>query len=76
MSTEKGDKARKLLAALGEIDDFFLDEAETADIATRAAARRRVVQYSALGAGVAASLGIALTCLVIRAKGKRLLYQE
>ena len=56
----------RLLNCIGEIDDLFLEEAETADIAQiRRAKRRRIVKYSA-AAGLAASIGIALTFFVLR----------
>jgi len=66
MSVDKIGGATRLLNALGEIDDSFLDEAEVEDIAHRIAARRRVVQYSAVGA--AASLGIAVAVWFLRPK--------
>ena len=68
MNMDKSAGAERLLTACGEMDDSLLDEAETADIASRVAARRRVVQYSALGAGAAASIGIAVACLLLRPK--------
>ena len=69
MSIDKAGKAKRLLASFGGIDDFFLEEAESADIvSTTKAARKRVVQYSALGAGVAASLSIVAAVLVSRPK--------
>ena len=62
------EKAKSLLLSIGEIDDLFLEEAESADIAsfeaTRTAARKRIVRYSTLAA--TASIGIAVTCFVLR----------
>jgi hypothetical protein len=51
--------AEKLLDCIGGIDDFYLAEAETADIAiTKAAKRKRLVKYSF--AGLAVSVGLAV----------------
>jgi len=49
----------KLLDSVGQIEDFFLEEAETADLAhAKAVRRKRVVKYGAYGAaGVAVSVG-------------------
>jgi len=70
MSADQRDKAKRLLAVLGSMDDSFLDEAESVDIASVRAARRRVIQYSALGVGVgaAASIGIAVAVRLLRPK--------
>jgi len=70
MNTDQRDKAKRLLAAFGELDDSFLDEAESADIASVRATRKRVIQYSALGVGVgaAASIGIAVAVRLLRPK--------
>jgi len=49
----------RLFDSIGGIEDFFLEEAETADISCMKAARRkRIAKYSAYGAaGVAVSAG-------------------
>ena len=58
----------RLLDCIGEIDDLFLEEAETADIASiRRTKRKRIVKYSA-AAGLAASLGIAVTYFALKAR--------
>ena len=71
MITEKQNKAERLFALLGNIDDALLNEAETADIAAKTASRKRAIQYSAIGAGAAASVGVAITCLVLRSRRAR-----
>jgi len=49
----------KLLDCIGEIDDFFLAEAETADVLMiKTAKRKRIVKYSI--AGLAVSVGLAV----------------
>jgi len=49
----------KLLDCIGDIDDFFLVEAETADVTTAKVARRkRIVKYSV--AGLVVSVGLAM----------------
>jgi len=54
-------KAENLLISIGDIDDYFLYEAETADVATlKRARRKRIVKYSVAGAGIAVSVGIAM----------------
>ena len=52
----------RLFHRLGEIEDCFLEEAETADIASAKAVRRRqMVKYGAFGAvGLAVSAGMAV----------------
>lgn len=58
----------RLLDCIGEIDDLFLEEAETADIVCiRRTKRKRIVKYSA-AAGLAASFGIAVTYFVLRSR--------
>jgi len=48
----------KLLECIGNIDDFFLTEAETADVAqVKIAKRKRIIKYSV--AGLAVSVGLA-----------------
>ena len=49
----------RLLDYIGEVDDYFLEEAETANIAQRKTAKRkRMIKYGAFGAaGVAVSVG-------------------
>jgi len=66
MSIDKSDREKRLFDSIGEVDDCFLDEAETADIASQLAARRRRAQYGAVGA--AASLGIAVAVWFLRPK--------
>ena len=49
----------KLLDCIGNIDDFFLVEAETADVTTaRAVRRKRIIKYSV--AGLVVSVGLAM----------------
>ena len=49
----------KFFDCIGDIDDSFLTEAETADVATvKAAKRKRIVKYSV--AGIAVSVGLAV----------------
>ena len=61
-------RAKKLLISLGEISDTLIEEANSAGIAARVATRKRIVKYSAIGAGAAASVGVAVTCLVLYSK--------
>ena len=50
----------RLLDCIGGIEDLFLQEAETADLAgIRLIKRKRVVKYSA-AAGLAVSVGVAV----------------
>jgi len=78
MSTDTLEKAKRLFAALGEMQDSFLEETVSADIAAQTAARKRIIQYSALGVGVgaAASFGIAVTCLLLRSSRAKLEKEE
>ena len=48
----------KLLDCIGEIEDLFLEEAETADVVRIKAVKRKRMAYSA--AGIAVSVGIAI----------------
>ena len=50
----------RLLDCIGDMEDFFLEEAETADIVHQKATRRkRIAKYGAYGAaGLAVSLGM------------------
>ena len=49
----------KLLDCIGSIDDFFLIEAETADVTSaKVAKRKRIVKYSV--AGLIVSVGLAM----------------
>ena len=66
MSIGKTIKAARLLACIGEIDDSFLEEAESADIASGIAAHSRFVRYGKLAA--AASFGIAVTYWLLRSR--------
>ena len=52
----------RLLTCIGEIDNFFLEEAESADIIRAKSDRHmRIAKYSAYGAaGLAVSVGIGL----------------
>jgi len=54
--------AENIFDALNDIDDFFLHEAETANVsAVKAARRKRIVTYSVAGAaGLAVSVGLAM----------------
>jgi len=55
----------RLLEAIGEIDDVFLFEAETADVTSaKVAKRKRIVKYSV--AGLAVSAGIAMVYLTLK----------
>jgi len=52
--------AQRLLDCIGEIDDFFLAEAETADISmVKTAKRKRIVKYSIAGFAVSVGLAVA-----------------
>ena len=52
-------QTEKLLHSIGDIDDYFLYEAETADITTvKRARRKRIIKYSVTG--VAVSVGLAM----------------
>ena len=54
--------AEKLLDCIGEIDDFFLYEVETANVAVeKAIKRKRIVKYSVAGIAMSAvSVGLAI----------------
>jgi len=55
----------RLLEAIGEIDDVFLFEAETADVTSaKVAKRKRIVKFSV--AGLAVSAGIAMVYLTLK----------
>ncbi|MCL2224775.1 MAG: hypothetical protein FWB96_07400 [Defluviitaleaceae bacterium] len=56
--------AKKLLFCIGEINDLFLEEAET--FAPEKTSRKRIAKYGALAA--AAAFGIAVTYKFIRTK--------
>jgi len=62
----------RLLESIGQIEDFFLEEAAVADIAqTKSAKRKRIAKYGAYGAagalaGVAVSFGVAATLLRLK----------
>jgi len=62
----------RLLESIGQIEDLFLEEAETADIArTKRTKRKQIAKYGAYGAagvaaGVAVSFGMAAALLRIR----------
>jgi len=48
----------RLLHSIGDIEDFFLEEAATADVAiSKIAKRKKIAKYSA--AGLAVSVGVA-----------------
>ena len=59
-------KAQKLLEHIGQIDDYFIEEAEAADtaIASDEASRKRLVRYGAL----TAAFGLAVTYWWVRSK--------
>jgi len=55
----------RLLDCIGEIEDFFITEADTAEIAIQKAnKRKKIVKYSA--AGLAVSAAVAVAFLVFR----------
>ena len=58
----------RFLDSIGEIEDFFLEEAETVDIAYEKASRRkRLVKYGAYGAaGIAVSVGAVAAYWMLR----------
>ena len=62
--------AERLLDCIGGIDDFFLAEAETTDIAEmKARKRKKAVKYGVAGvAGLAVSVGIAVAYWKLGAK--------
>ena len=67
MNTDRTNKATRLLFCLGDINDYFLEEAETADLASIiASSHKRFVRYSKLAA--AASFGLAVTYWLFRAR--------
>jgi len=71
MNTDNSIKAKRLLMCIGEIDESFLEEEETADIAADIAARKQRVKRGALTAAAsigAASIGIAVTYWVMRSR--------
>jgi len=50
-----------IFECIGGIEDFFLHEAEVTDAAAlKARKRKKIVQYSAAGAGLAVAVGIAV----------------
>ena len=54
-----------LLECIGDIDDFFLSEAETADVTMmKMAKRKRIVKYSIAGAVVSVGLAVASVALI------------
>ena len=61
--------AERLYHRMGEIEDFFLEEAETFDVVhANADRRRRMVKYGAFGAaGLAVSVGMAAAYWKLRA---------
>ncbi|MCL2574023.1 MAG: hypothetical protein FWE34_05660 [Defluviitaleaceae bacterium] len=59
MIITKQEKVKKLWLCIGDIDDAFLEEVETADIvAEKVVARKKIIKYSTLAA---ASVGVATT---------------
>ena len=61
------DRAKKLWACIGEINDAILEEAELADIAANVAVRKRYVKYGTVAA--AATFGVAaVTYLLVRSR--------
>ena len=56
-------RLERLLDCIGDIDDFFLSEAEIADVAMmtmmKIAKRKRIVKYSIAGAVVSVGLAVA-----------------
>ena len=63
------DTMERLFDRIGEIEDFFLEEAESLDlIRKKATDRKRIAKYSAYGAaGIAISAGVAMVCWKLRA---------
>ena len=70
MNTEKHNQSKKLLFCIGDIDDSFIEEDETANIASVIKTRKRQVRNGALAVASigAASVGIVVTCLVMRSR--------
>ncbi|MCL2368506.1 MAG: hypothetical protein FWC72_05870 [Oscillospiraceae bacterium] len=60
--------SQKLLEYIGQINDFFVEEAETADIRqAKIARRKRIAKYGAYGAaGLAVSMGAVAAVWKIR----------
>ena len=73
MTTEKFAQVKKLFACIGEISDYFLEEANSADIVAYSASRKRVKQrvITAAASVGAASVGIAVTLLLLKAKRRQ-----
>jgi len=59
-------KEKRLLNGIGEMDDFYIDEAELTDVAAIIAARKRKMKYGALAAATAS--GVAVTAWLIWSK--------
>ena len=58
----------RLIDCIGEIEDIFLAEAETADVAAAKIVRRKkIVKYGA--AGLVVSIGVAVAYLAFRPNG-------
>jgi len=58
----------RLIDCIGEIEDFFVTEAETADVtAAKIVRRKKIVKYGA--AGLAVSVGVAVAYLAFRPNG-------
>ena len=66
MNTEIVSKAKRLLDCIGGVSDLLVEEAESAGVSSGGTVRGRLVRYGTLAA--AASVGIAVTVLVIRSK--------
>ena len=66
MIIDRVSKAIKLLTCFGEINDYFLEEAESEDIAAIISSQNRLARYGKLAA--AASFGIAVTYLLLRSR--------
>jgi len=62
--------AKTLLHCIGEISDVFVEEAETADVASLLATRKRLAKIGA--AAAIASVGLVLFSFVRSRKGKRM----
>jgi len=56
------DRAKKLLYCLGEMDENFVEEAES----MKAAVRKKVIKYSAIG--IAAAGGLVLAYKLLKPK--------
>ena len=61
--TDNFDKAERLFASIGEIDDDFVEKAEDAAVASEKAGRKRLYKYGAIASGV-----VAVAYLLLRSR--------